>query len=106
MPLSLFHSVRTYPGGEYLATLDDDDTRKIVCLSCARLQSGTMVVVTGGWELKVWELLTSGSRYAVGRWQLVLRLVDTRQSDDKREQITNLYLRGWQNKNRLCFFRI
>ncbi|XP_067658927.1 WD repeat-containing protein 5-like [Haliotis asinina] len=49
-------NIRSLPHGDYLATLDDEDTERIICLGCARTKSGNLVLVTGGLQLKVWEI--------------------------------------------------
>ncbi|XP_046562373.1 LOW QUALITY PROTEIN: uncharacterized protein LOC124271321 [Haliotis rubra] len=49
-------NIRSLPHGDYLATLDDEDTERIVCLGCGRTKSGNLVLVTGGMQLKVWEI--------------------------------------------------
>ncbi|XP_071109247.1 WD repeat-containing protein 5-like isoform X2 [Haliotis cracherodii] len=49
-------NIRSLPHGDYLATLDDEDTERIICLGCARTKSGNLVLVTGGMQLKVWEI--------------------------------------------------
>lgn len=54
-------SVRTLPDEEYLATLDDDVTSYISCLSCTDIKTDGVVyqrLCTGGNELKIWDQMS------------------------------------------------
>ncbi|KAK7093335.1 hypothetical protein V1264_007110 [Littorina saxatilis] len=56
-------NVRAFSSREYLATLDDEEmegTDRIVCLACTRLPSGNTVIISGGPQLKLWELIPPG----------------------------------------------
>ncbi|XP_076472406.1 uncharacterized protein LOC143301874 [Babylonia areolata] len=56
-------NVRSLSTGEYLVSMDDAEaggTERIVCLAASRLRSGHCVFVSGGAQLKVWQLLPPG----------------------------------------------
>lgn len=60
--------MRSFSRGDYLGSLDDEaveGTERIVCLTCTRLRSGNTVIVSGGPQLKVWELLPPNQRYGL-----------------------------------------
>ncbi|XP_041377384.1 F-box/WD repeat-containing protein 7-like [Gigantopelta aegis] len=52
-------NVRSLPRGDYLTSLDDENTNRILCVSCGKLNSGKMVVVSGGAQLKLWEVVAN-----------------------------------------------
>jgi len=54
--------VRSIPSEEYLATVDDECTGSITCLSCRQTTRDKVTVqrmCTGGLELKLWDQLPS-----------------------------------------------
>ena len=54
--------VRSIPSEEYLATVDDECTGSITCLSCTQTTRDQVTVqrmCTGGLELKLWDQLPS-----------------------------------------------
>ncbi|XP_064642282.1 F-box/WD repeat-containing protein 11-like isoform X2 [Lineus longissimus] len=54
-----FLSVYTSTTHEYLGTLNDEDTSRILCMSCTKMRHGNRLRwVTGGDELKVWDQLS------------------------------------------------
>ncbi|KAL9971046.1 hypothetical protein ACROYT_G023529 [Oculina patagonica] len=55
-------NVRSLPSEEYLATVDDDSTGSITCLSCTQTTRDQVTLhrmCTGGLELKLWDQLPS-----------------------------------------------
>ena len=61
----LDHVVRSIAEEEqYLISLDDEDTSRILCLDCASScqQKGMLTIVMGGFELKIWEQIKGGAR--------------------------------------------
>lgn len=58
--IAVFASVRSLPSEEYLATVDDENTGCITCLSCTETTSDKVTLhrmCSGGLELKVWDQL-------------------------------------------------
>ncbi|XP_012942607.1 WD repeat-containing protein 5B [Aplysia californica] len=64
-------NVRSSRTLEYLATIDDRETERIVCLAISKLPSGNFYVVSGGMELKVWEVGNKG-----GQWRTTSLIED------------------------------
>ena len=55
-------SVWGLPEEVYLATLNDQDTSRVMTLDCTTTEMGDLRIVTGGQEVKVWDRL-SKNRY-------------------------------------------
>ncbi|CAL1541025.1 unnamed protein product [Lymnaea stagnalis] len=54
-----FVNVRSSQTLNYLATIDDNNTERIICLDFSVLSENSMLVVTGGMELKAWRLFSA-----------------------------------------------
>ncbi|KAK7478167.1 hypothetical protein BaRGS_00030614, partial [Batillaria attramentaria] len=53
-------NVRQWPSGEYLASLNDEFTERILCIGCTQLSSGNLLVVCGGTQLMSYEVIFPG----------------------------------------------
>uniref|UniRef100_A0A0B7ABB3 WD repeat-containing protein 89 n=2 Tax=Arion vulgaris TaxID=1028688 RepID=A0A0B7ABB3_9EUPU len=54
-------NIRSSRRFEYLATIDDESTERIVCLDFGYSSSNNLFVVTGGMDLKLWQVLPAQS---------------------------------------------
>jgi len=50
-------NVRLYPQGQYLCSMDDGQTGRICCMAHTSNGGGSLRIITGGTELKVWDIL-------------------------------------------------
>jgi len=49
-------TVRYLPNGNYISTLDDEDTDRIIATTCTNINKDQVAIVMGGMQLKVWFL--------------------------------------------------